>query len=57
MWIAYSIPRIEDGNNFGVSIQVNEQFTVFIMASICIKNCLYIYQLLQDWLCDMEIIF
>ena len=36
MWIAYSIPRIEDGNNFGVSIQVNEQFTVFIMVSICI---------------------
>ena len=21
MWIAYSIPKIEDGNNFGVSIQ------------------------------------
>ena len=42
MWIAYSIPRIEDGNNFGVSIQVNKEFTDFIMASICIKNLLCI---------------
>ena len=23
MWITYLIPRIEDGNNFGVSIQVS----------------------------------
>lgn len=28
MWISFLIPKIEDGNNFGVSIQ----------EGICIKN-------------------
>ena len=24
MWVTFLIPRIEDGNNFGVSVQVND---------------------------------
>ena len=32
MWIAYSIPRIEDGNNFGVGIQVCIVYTVIFLC-------------------------
>lgn len=32
MWITFMIPKIEDGNNFGVSIQVR-QFSLRKLAS------------------------
>ncbi len=38
MWILFLIPRIEDGNNFGVSIQVLNKKHIFTF--IIFKNCL-----------------
>ena len=51
MWITYMIPRIEDGNNFGVSIQVRcplcEEkcsLTLIKHLDLAYKDQLYIYQ-------------
>ena len=40
MWISYMIPRIEDGNNFGVSIQVNAALTYLSVfaCGLCIEK-------------------
>lgn len=40
MWILFLIPRIEDGNNFGVSIQVYELIELIFSYLFCY----YFYQ-------------
>lgn len=46
MWILFLIPRIEDGNNFGVSIQeeaLNEVIFVFFCFAEIFRMFVFIY--------------